>query len=241
MKSLIKKILRRTPFYSVHLGQYLRKKYFFKSLSVLPVESFQHVLDAGCGSGSYALKLAKAYHYLQIEGKDIKKFETWNKLPRNVEFQQQDLRQMSEKNHYDFCLSIDVLEHILGNHQVLKNIYRSLKPKGYFYLHMPSRDQRRILPKKLFKESERRLQKEHIGQMYSLKEIKEVLKSIGFKIIKAHHTFGFWGELAWEIDRITDKKRFIKIILMPLLKLFAQFDYWLPKTSGNGVLVISRK
>jgi len=241
MKRVIKDIFRCTPFYPVHLGQYLRKMNFFKCLSDLPIKSFQQVLDAGCGPGDCSLKLAKAHPHLRIIGKDIKKFDSWRKLPPNVEFQQQDLHQMSEKNSYDFCFSIDVLEHIPNNRKVLENIYQGLKLSGYFYLQLPSRNQRRILPKGLFKKTEKKLQKEHIGQLYTLKEIRDVLESIGFDIVKAHHTFGFWGKLAWEVDRITDEKRFIKIILMPLLKVFAQFDYWLPKTGGNGVLVISRK
>lgn len=241
MKKIIKNIFRLTPFYPVHIGQYLRNKYFFKSLRTLPIKSFQHALDAGCGSGNYVFKLATVYPHLEVVGKDIKKFDTWDELLRNVQFQQQDLLQMSESNRYNLCLSIDVLEHILGNRQVFKNIYQSLKPRGYFYLHMPSRDQRRILPKGLFKKTEKKLQKEHIGQLYTLKEIRDVLESIGFDIVKAHHTFGFWGELAWELDRVTDEKRFIKIILMPLLKTFAHIDFWLPKLKGNGLLVISKK
>ena len=54
--------------------------------------------------------------------------------------------------------------------------------------------------------------------MYDLEELKEAVSSVGFEIIKVRKTFGFWGSFAWEIDRITNKYIFLKIILMPLLK-----------------------
>lgn len=240
-KEIINNILVYTPFYPVHIGQYLRKIYFFKALRALPTESFCQALDAGCGSGIYTLKLAKRYPRMEVIGKDIKKFKGWRKSPPNVQFHQQDLRQISEKNYYDLCLSIDVLEHIPENAKVLKNIYNSLKTNGYFYLHMPSRHWQRILPKRFFREFEEWVKNEHIGKQYNLKEMKETLKSIGFKIVKAEHSFGFWGELAWELDRITDNKKFVKMLLMPLLKILVNLDYWLPKRSGSGLLVISIK
>lgn len=241
LKKISKYIIYHTSFCPTHIGQYLREKYFFKYLNPLPIKSFQNILDAGCGSGDYSIKFAKKYPWVKIIGYDVKKFDSWKKSPGNVQLKQQNLLNISEENRYDFCFSIDTLEHIPNNYKVIKKLYKSLKPGGYFYLHMPSQNQCRILPKKLFKKTEKRLQKEHIGQMYGLKEIKDVLKAIGFKIVKTRHTFGFWGELAWEFDRMTDKKRWIKIILMPLVKAFAQIDYWLPKTNGNGFLVISRK
>lgn len=240
-KIIIKAFFKKTPFYPVHIGQYLRKIYFFKALRALPIESFCQALDAGCGSGIYTLKLAKRYPRMEVIGKDIKKSKGWRKSPPNVQFHQQDLHQISEKNYYDFCFSIDTLEHIPENAKVLKKIYNSLKTNGYFYLHMPSRHWQRILPKRFFREFEEWVKNEHIGKQYNLKEMKETLKSIGFKIVKAEHSFGFWGELAWELDRITDKKRVIKIILMPLLKILAQFDSWFPKDKGNGVLAICTK
>ena len=76
--------------------------------------------------------------------------------------------------------------------------------------------------------------------MYDLEELKEIINSIGFKIIKVRETFDFWGSFAWEIDRITDKYIFLKIILMPLLKLFAHLDVMFSK-KGGGILILARK
>ncbi len=51
-RTLAIQLLRSTPFYPTHMGQYLREKYFFRHLQKLPVASFSRVLDAGCGPGT---------------------------------------------------------------------------------------------------------------------------------------------------------------------------------------------
>ena len=242
-KSITKRCIYYNPFQLVHIGGYLRKKYFFGYMRYLPVLLFQRVLDAGCGSGGYSLELAKAYPYLKITGYDIKESNSWNTfLPKNIRFQHQDLLQLSEKNYYDLCLCIDVLEHIPGNRKVMKNIYRALKPGGYFYLHMPRPEKydRRMFPKKFYKGFDSWVKEEHSGERYSLLEIQNILKYIGFTIIKAHCTFNFWGRLAWEIDTVISKKE-LKILLMPILKIFVYADLWFPKSDKAAVLVIARK
>lgn len=105
---------------------------------------------------------------MEVTGLDVKKFASWSKLPKNVRFKQSNLIQLCEENYYDFCLCIDVLEHIPGNRLVLEKIYRSLKPGGYFYLHMPNdKHNRRIFPKKFFKEFEKWAEDEHLGEQYT--------------------------------------------------------------------------
>ncbi len=167
---------------------------------------------------------------------------SWTKLPNNVQFKQQDLTQLSEENYYDFCLCIDVLEHIPGNRLVLEKIFTSLKSGGYSYLHMPNdKHNRRIFPKKFFKEFEKWAEGEHVGEWYTLEEMKNIFKSTGFVIIEAHNTFGFWGKLAWELDRITDGKIALKVLLMPLLKLWAHFDLWFPKLGESAICLVGQK
>lgn len=135
--SIIKQFVYRTPFRPVHIGGYLREKYFSRHLQRLPVTQFRNVLDAGCGSGIYTRKLTVAYPHMELTRLDVKEFAPWSESPKNVQFKQQDLTQLSEENYYDFSYCIDVLQHIPGNRLVLEKIYRSLKPGDYFYLHMP--------------------------------------------------------------------------------------------------------
>lgn len=238
---VIKHFLRPTPFYPIHMGQYLREKYFFRHLQRLPVASFCRVLDAGCGPGTYTRKLAMTYSDMKVTGIDIEEFAAWDESPPNVQFKQQDLLRLSEESQYDFCLCIDVLEHIPENRQALENIFRSLKPGGYFYLHTPDdKHDRRIFPQKFFREFDKWAKDEHVGEQYTLEEMKVIFKSIGFAVVKAHNTFGFWGKLAWELDRMTDGKIGLKVLLMPLLRVFARLDIWFPKSTG-AICILGQK
>lgn len=232
--------MKFTPFYPDHIGEYIRNLHFWKCVKKLPVENFTCILDAGCGNGTYAKKVAVKYPYLKISACDLKKHNEWNAGFKNINFQQLDLLELKKENYYDFCYSIEVLEHIPNNWKVLENIYKSLKTGGYFYLHIPSKNDRRIFPKKFFKEFDSWAEEEHIGEMYDLEELKQIINSVGFKILKARETFGFWGNFVWEIDRITDRYIFLKIILMPLLKLFACLDMMFSK-KGGGILILARK
>jgi len=241
IKSLIKKLLKHTPFYPVHIGAYIRNLYFWRFIKKLPIEKFVKILDAGCGGGECARKLAIKYPHLKINAYDIEKYASWNDRPNNVYFKQKNLLRLEEEECYDFVLCVDVLEHIPENHKVLGNIYRALKLGGYFYLHMPSKVQKRIFPERFFREFNNWARKEHIGEMYTLEELKEVMSTIGFEIVEACKTFGFFGKIAWEIDRIVDKNTTLKTFIMPLLKLFACFDLYLPKLEGNGILILARK
>lgn len=241
IKSHIKGILKYTPFYPDHIGQYIRHLYFWREIKKLSLEKFVKILDAGCGTGEYSKKLAIKYHYSKTDSLDIKKYESWNDKPQNVNFKQKNLLELEEENIYDFCFCIDVLEHIPQNRKMLRNIYKALKPGGYFYLHMPSRVQLRISPKRFFREFEEWAKEEHIGEMYTLKELEDTMKVIGFETIKSCETFGFFGKIAWEFDRITDGRIVLKILSMPLLKLFAHFELYLPKFKGNGILILALK
>lgn len=240
IKLIAKSLLRITPFYPQHIGGYVRNLYFWRYIKRLPVKNFTYVLDAGCGGGEYAKKLAIKYHHLKIDGYDIKKYESWNDSFKNINFKQRDLLKLYEENYYDFCLSIDVLEHIPENRKVLENIYKALKMGGYFYLHTPTKDERRIFPERFFREFDNWTKEEHIGEMYNREELKNTITSIGFEIIEARETFGFFGSFAWEVDRITDKHTFLKIVLMPLLKFFSHLDVKVSRR-GNGILILAMK
>lgn len=240
IKNKIEYLLKFTPFYPYHIGDYVRNLHFWKCVKKLPIENFTCILDAGCGNGAYTKKVAEKYSHLKIDACDLKKHKGWNNDFKNIDFQQLDLLKLKKENHYDFCYSIDVLEHIPNNQKVLENIYKSLKTGGYFFLHTPSKNDERIFPKRFFKEFDKWLEEEHIGEMYNLKELEKVANSVSFKTIKAFETFGLLGSFAWEIDRITDKCKPLKIVLAPLLKLLAHLDVKFSK-KGKGILILARK
>ena len=240
IKSIVKKILKYTPFYPKHIGVYIRDLYFWRYVNRLPLKSFAFILEAGCGGGEYANKIALKYPNSTIDAYDIKKYKSWGKKANNVNFKKINLIKLKKENHYDFCLCIDVLEHISENYKVIENIYKALKIGGYAYIHMPGKNKKRIFPEIFFRKFNNWEKEEHIGTFYTLKELKYIINSIGFEINVARKTFGFLGSFAWEVDRITDKLMILKIILMPMLKILGILDTIFSK-NGVNLLILARK
>lgn len=241
VEPIAKNLLKHTPFYPIHIGNYIRSLYFQKYLRQLPVEKVTKVLDACCGGGRYALKRAKRFPWIVIIAMDIKAQDFQSSCPPNFFFRQGNLLELKDKDTYDFVYCIDVLEHVPNNTKVIEHFYRALKNGGYLYLHMPyDIRKKRIFPDKFFVEFNAWTEEEHVGGQYTLDEIKFILQKIGFEIIEAEHTFGFLGELAWELDRVTDKRSALKVILMPLLRLLGKVSVGIKHISGN-ILVLARK
>ena len=238
----IKRLIGFTPFALTHIGDYVRGLHFSKTLGQLPIDRFKIILDAGCGSGKYALRLAVQYPLIQVIAVDIKIPQLSDQVPSNFSFLYKNLMDLDEHNRYDFIYSIDVLEHIPDNIKVIRNFHMALRQGGYLYLHMPNNrgTQRHIFPDTYFSNFNNWEKNEHIGEMPTLSELHFILEQEGFKVMKSHHTFGLLGRLAWEIDRVTDGTRVIKILLMPLLKTLAHIAVRLPAKHGD-FLVLARK
>ena len=241
IKNIIKTFLRKTPFHPIHMGFYLRRLYFFKTIKLIDMSHINKVLDAGCGNCALAKNIITKYPDILINAYDIDIKTIDICRSKNINVKKMDLKELDEKDTYDFIYSIDVLEHIKENVKVISNIYQTLKPGGYFYIHMPDRCQRRIMPDRLFAEFEIWAKNEHIGEMYNLEELIKIIEKVGFEVIVACHTFGLFGKLAWELDKLTDKNKYMKIILMPLLKFLCYLDLYINIKKGNGLLVLARK
>lgn len=241
IKPIAKSLLKHTPFYPVHIGNYIRNLYFWKYLKRLPVEKFTKVLDAGCGKGQYAKKMAQSFPWITMIAMDAKIQNFQGDYSSNLFFREGDLLKLEDNHTYDLIYCIDVLEHIPNNTKIMEHFYQALKDGGYLYLHMPyDIGEKCIFPDRFFAEFNARADKEHIGEQYTLDEIKFILQKIGFEIMRAEYTFGLLGNFAWELDRISDEKIILKIILMPLLKFLGIISVKITHRTGN-ILVIARK
>ncbi|MEE8422931.1 MAG: methyltransferase domain-containing protein, partial [Thermodesulfobacteriota bacterium] len=158
----------------------------------------------------------------------------------NIVFKEKDLLNLNEKVKYDLVYSIDVLEHIPGNKKVIENIFGALKKGGIFYLAMPwDEANSRLLPAFFFKDSDAWADKEHIGEQYSLNELTDLMKKIGFKILEARYTFGIWGKLAWEMEKVFTFLGPTGSIFKPFLKMLGHLDIY--KRNKEGALLVIAK
>ena len=106
---------------------------------LLQLSSSSSVLEIGCGSGGYAVDLAKRIG-CQLVGLDInaegvrnaKALAEKDKLGARVKFDQCDVSQRLpvEDNAFDAIYSNDVLCHVPRRSQVLSDLRRVLKPRG---------------------------------------------------------------------------------------------------------------
>jgi len=246
MLSLIKKrFYKFIP--SAHASAYIRLLYlrlFLKNLS------FNNGLDAGCGPGLFTFFIAERFPEAHISGYDIspKDIDLCNKNKirkeiNNTTFEPIDLRNLYETENYDFVFSIDVLEHIRGNLVVLRNIYNALEPGGIFYLAMPYEPgHRHLLPCRYNKNYIDWAKREHIGEQYNLSTITKLLCQLGFTVLDARYTFGFWGKLAWELDMMTENHRTIQRMLKPLIFGCGYLDtLWKNGPGSYAIRVIAKK
>jgi SAM-dependent methyltransferase len=240
-KAIVELVLRVPPFRPAHMGSYIRQLYFWRNCKALDIKNFENILDAGCGPGDYALSFARKFPWLTVTGIDIEPRVPLDNRPPNFLLRQGSILDLEDDSVYDFIYCIDVLEHIPNNRKVLENFYAALKEGGYLYIHMPAKKRKRIFPDKLYKEFDDWAEHEHIGEHYELDEIFLLLEEIGYKVINGEYTFGFPGKLAWELDRMTDKRFKRKLLLTPFLKLLGRISVLFRYKKSNALFVLAQR
>ena len=239
-------LLSHEPFRPDHMGEWIRMFYFRHYAPRFFPKNAQSLLDAGTGRGAYAVATADMFPNSHITAVDIVIFKEWSTWGRkNISFAQGDLTKLDEVNAYDAIFSIDVLEHIPHNEEVIAKLYSALRPGGVLYLAVPCESTEiHIFPQKWFGRFHEWEEHEHIGEMRPLGEVKKILVQLGFTILISRCTFTFWGMLAWEIETLLSYRgRWgdrINIILMPFYKFLGILDLYLPVGTGNN-LIIAKK
>lgn len=103
-----------------------------KNISSVPME--KPILDVGCGFGEFAGVFfdSKVEMGLDISWKELISAKKANRY-KNLTWA--DARELPfKKNYFNTVLSVSVLEHISGIEEVVKEVYRVLKPGGKFVI-----------------------------------------------------------------------------------------------------------
>lgn len=203
------------------------------------------LLDFGCGNGNYGFALAAKNPRARIDSydSDQSKFPLLRDLrgkPDNLYFFSRDDFFPLPLRSYDYILCIDVLEHIEDDVGTLRHLTDLLKPGGLLFIHLPKnhRKRRSVLKNTLYEKHA-----DHLRDEYTESEIRDLFKEISsLKLIKLVYTFGFWGELAWEIDNLLIRHcPKVRYLLFPILYIMAWIDARGSNQWGNGFFLIARK
>lgn len=162
-----------------------------------------NILDAGSGFGQYSYWLAKKFPKATILAVDVKEEQVadCNRFFAetgmiNVHFEVADLTKFVQEDKYNLALSVDVMEHILEDVLVFKNIHASLKKGGMLLISTPS-DQG---GSDVHEGSEGSFIGEHVRDGYNIKEIEDKLRTAGFSKVEAKYAYGTPGKISWRLS-----------------------------------------
>ncbi len=209
IKRSLGNVFNRSPFL---------RKLFYKLLDLLLLRTWHvhkelkawakgkgsaEILDAGAGFGQYSYYMSGMNRNWNILAVDVKEEQVkdcndfFGKIGRkNVRFEVADLTKFVKENSYDMALSVDVMEHILEDVLVFRNIHASLKKGGMLLISTPS-DQG---GSDVHEGEDSSFIEEHVRDGYPIKEIEEKLRTAGFEKVEARYAYGAPGKISWRLS-----------------------------------------
>jgi len=220
-----------------------------------PFKAF--MLDAGAGFGQYTWRMSRMNKNWLIKAVDIdpdhtsgnSAFFSMAGLSERVTCETADLTLLTEKETYDFILSVDVMEHIKEDELVFTNFFKALKPGGVLLISTPSDKG----GSDVHHEGELSFIDEHVRDGYSIDDITGKLSRAGFRNIRARYTYGIPGSISWRLSMKYPVKMlnssaafylilpFYYLVIFPFALILNSFDLILTHKSGTGLLVSADK
>lgn len=214
---------------------------------ILPAHA-DNLLDAGCGRGVITRVLAKRYPNATIDAVDADTgAQTANREIsekaglRNCNFIDADLTSYRNPERYDLIVSVDNLEHVEDDEQVLRNFYDSIKSSGTLVAHVPHYYRR--WPVLAWRENFD--VPGHVRPGYHLAQLVERIERAGFTIRDKGYSYGFLenlsNNLSYKISGAQEKNRVLYALMFPLLNLLSWAGSFSKPKFGAGVWVVAIK
>ncbi len=207
-----------------------------------------NILDAGCGQGILTFELARCLPGSVVTGVDINR----ELLERNIRiaekigltncrFEFRDIIHLQAASQFDLIVSVDNLEHIENDEQVLRNFYQALTPNGELLLHVPGHERRWLF----FKWCVNFDVKGHVRPGYTKEAIEQKVTRAGFRILESYHTYG-WLEtitnnISYMITKANMHNKHLYALVFPLLLFVSWFGRKSRPVKGAGVLIRAEK
>jgi 2-polyprenyl-3-methyl-5-hydroxy-6-metoxy-1,4-benzoquinol methylase len=153
------------------------------------------VLDAGCGSGTFALYAAKQGNEvvgLNWDDRDVQAAESRARMLglSNTTFRPQDLRTVDrivpELGSFDQILCFEVVEHLIDDGKLVRDLAGMLRPGGTLLLTTPSDDHKKV-PGEYISEVE---DGGHVRYGYSHDDLRRLAEQAGLQVTALGHLVG---------------------------------------------------
>lgn len=209
----------------------------------------KRILDVGCGHGYTLFWLARRFPRATLLGMDIAADQIAGGQRAaaatgldNLHFRPGIVTDLPDAAVYDLVIAIDVLEHVHDDAALLQKIATIVRPGGHVVIHVPLRHQvqRRILP--IFR---RHTVDDHVRDEYLPHEIVEKVTRAGLDVTTLAYGFGFWGELAFELNNLFWHSRALRnltaLATLPFTLLAGYRDACSRLPFGNSMVVLATR
>jgi 2-polyprenyl-3-methyl-5-hydroxy-6-metoxy-1,4-benzoquinol methylase len=234
-----------------NVGNWARSLVVIKLFKELPLRDFKQIMDLGAGLGEFSFMLSNALPDAKITALEIwsERAEILRKTVqqgdyKNITVFSDKVEKIPQDNIFDFIFAIDVFEHIYENEMPFKACFDKIKPGGYLMVKIPNIKQITVFPESLFKEHQKWLNDEHVGQIYDLDGLAKRFANEGFSIVHRSYSDGWFSRLGWEIGYLAKKGgRGFQLLFLPICKLCIFIDRGLGGKAkrGNAIQVVGRK
>jgi len=226
----------------------IRNAHVIRIIKTLSLPSKMRIMDAGCGQAYACFWLARHYPNWEIWGIDVdsKVIDHNQKIAfalgmKNLYFREGDITNLGDDLLFDLIFSIDVLEHLENDIEVLSRWRRIIHPVGWLVLHLPLRHQ---MQKRIFSAFKKHIVRDHVRDEYTEEEIRAKLSQAGFVVLSISYGFSIWGEMAFELNNLFWWKPWLRILLalltFPVVILMGYIDSRVSWKQGNSLIVLAK-
>jgi 2-polyprenyl-3-methyl-5-hydroxy-6-metoxy-1,4-benzoquinol methylase len=214
---------------------------------ILP-DRASRVLDAGCGRGVITRFLSSRYPEATVDAVDADaEAQVANREISarsgfgNCSFIDADLTTFSNPDCYDLIVSVDNLEHVVDDRQVLRNFFESLQPGGTLVVHVPHYYRRwPVLAWTVNFDVPG-----HVRPGYHLAQLVERVEQAGFEVGENGFSYGFLENLAnnisYWISGAEEKNRVLYALSFPLLNFMSWLGSFSTPRFGAGAWLVATR